>query len=1000
MTSPRFHLPTHWPAPHDEGAATRLVERFAGQGRGEARLAARPAVRAMLAALGGNSPYLADLAVRESAALRALAAEGPDAVVQSAMAELAALPPEARRDRLAAALRRAKRIIALATAIADIGGIWQLEQVTETLTALAETALSLAMAHLLRAAHDAGELHLPDPAHPAHGGGFTVLGMGKLGARELNYSSDVDLVLLYDSAASIYTERTRGDALGGFTSRIARGLVGLMEARDADGYVFRTDLRLRPDPAATPPAIALNAAIIYYESMGQNWERAAMIKARPVAGDLALGHEFLEAIRPFVWRRGLDFAAVADVHAMKRRIDQHKGGMLSATADKVARIAGHNVKLGEGGIREIEFLAQTLQLVWGGRDPGLRIPTTLGALRLLARSGHMPRSAATHLAESYRFLRQVEHRLQMVADRQTHTLPDKPAELARIATFMGFADTTAFAAALLDQLGRVRAHYAEVFERIPEPLSGAPLAPELDFSGTEAEPEETSAALRALGFQEPARIVAAVRRWLAGHVRALRSQRARELMGQMLPTLLGVLSRQPQPDATFARFDAFLARQPAGVQILSLFQRNPPLLERIAAVLGAAPPLADHLARTPNALEGLLSPEEDNDPARRLRVRLGDARLLEDVIEITRRTVKEEDFSISVATMEGRLDADEAGERRSDLAGAALAALLPAVLEDFSARYGKVRGGAMVVVAMGKAGGREMMAGSDLDLMLVYDHKEDVTESRLPARRRSATGGPTGGGAGRGMPVSQWFVRAAHAYVAAVTAPGVDGPLYAVDMRLRPSGNKGPVAVSLAGFRRYHAESAWTWERMALTRARVVAGPLALRRRVTAAIAEVIASGDAARACPDAAAMRARMERDLPSDGPWDVKQRAGGMIDVEFIAQALQLAHAQEHPSVCSPTTRLALQRLGEAGVLPAVDAALLVQADRIWRTVQGMLRLTVGSAARAELPETSLRLLLRATALVGLEAVDSAALRATLDELAAAVRAAFIRHVGEIRG
>ena len=278
-------------------------------------------------------------------------------------------------------MRRAKRIVALATAIADIGGIWPLERVTAALSDLAEATLSLAMAHLLRAAHDAGELRLPDPSDPARGGGFTVLGMGKLGARELNYSSDVDLVLLYDPAAAIYTEATEGHAMGGFTSRIARGLVSLMEARDADGYVFRTDLRLRPDPAVTPPAVALPAAITYYESMGQNWERAAMIKARPVAGDLALGAAFLEAIRPFVWRRGLDFAAVADIHAMKRRIDQHKGGALADAADPVG---AHRRPQREAGRR---------------RHPRDRVPGADPAARLgrprsgAARSDHAGRAA-------------------------------------------------------------------------------------------------------------------------------------------------------------------------------------------------------------------------------------------------------------------------------------------------------------------------------------------------------------------------------------------------------------------------------------------------------------------------------------------------------------------------------------------------------------------------------------------------------------------------------
>ena len=980
MSERRFRLPGDWPSPHDAGAAERLVERFGELGRAEARLASRPDVHALLASLGGNSPYLADLAVREAIALRDIVANGPDAVVTAALGELRALTPQTRRDRVAAAMRRAKRVVALATAIADIGGIWPLERVTAALSDLAEATLGLAMAHLLRTAHDAGELCLPDPEDPTRGGGFTVLGMGKLGARELNYSSDVDLVVLYDSGAPLYTERSEGHAMGAFASRIARGLVSLMEARDADGYVFRTDLRLRPDPSVTPPAIALTAAITYYESMGQNWERAAMIKARPVAGDPALGASFLEAIRPFVWRRGLDFAAVADIHAMKRRIDEHKGGALTEAADPAARIAGHNVKLGQGGIREIEFLAQTLQLVWGGRDPALRVPTTLGALRLLARTGHVPGGAAARLAAAYRFLRRVEHRLQMVADRQVHDLPQRPAELARFATFMGFADANAFATALLRHLDQVRARYAEVFELVPEMLDTGPSAPELDFSGVDAAPAETSAALRALGFGNTERIVTAVRGWQAGHVRALRSERARDLLAQMLPRVLATLARQPQPDAVFNRFDAFLARQPAGVQLLSLFQRNPGLLDRIAAVLGAAPSLADHLSNHPAALDGLLAPEEDPNPAQILRTRLKDARLLEDVIEIIRRTVREEDFTVAVATMDGTLDADAAGSRRTAIADAALSALLPPVLADFASRFGRVRGGAMAVVAMGKAGGREMMAGSDLDLMLIYDHPEGVTESR----------------GARQMPVSQWFVRAAHAYVAAVTAPGVDGRLYEVDMRLRPSGNKGPFAVSLAAFRRYHAEAAWTWERMALTRARVVAGPPALRARIEQAIGEALAAaGDPDRIRADAASMRARMARELPPDGPWDVKLRAGGQIEVEFIAQVLQLIHAREAPELCSPTTRTALSRLAEVGTLRVDDATLLIRADHLWRTVQGMLRITVGRGAREALPEASAQALLRA---VGTSA-DLDALRVTLDHLARHVRAAFVRHIGEVR-
>ncbi len=982
----RFRLPPDWPAPSDPAAAGRLVERVAALGEAGARLAGDPQAGTLLRCLGGNSPYLADLAVREAAALGDLVQSGPERPVQLAMAAIAACPVTAPRAQLAATLRAAKRVIALVTAIADIGGLWDLTRVTETLSDLAEAALRAAVAHLLRAAHDSGAIRLPHPDAPGSGCGFTVLGMGKLGARELNYSSDVDLVLLHDPDSPV----CHGDASGAFYSRMARGLVALMEARDADGYVFRTDLRLRPDPAATPPSIALPAAIAYYESMGQNWERAAMLKARPVAGDLSLGAAFLAAIRPFVWRRHLDFAALADIHAMKRRIDAHKGTELGNHEDPVARIAGHNVKLGQGGIREIEFMAQTLQLVWGGRDPSLRTARTLDALALLARAGHLSPRSAGELGAAYRFLRRVEHRLQMVADRQTHSLPEKHDQLAAFAGFMGFSDAAGFAAVLLRHMTRVQQRYRTVFGDVPDLAeNGAP--PPLDFSGTGEPPPATQAALTALGYTDPARVVEAVRGWAAGRVRALRSQRARDLMSSVLPGLLAAFARQAQPDAAFARLDALFAVVPAGVQLLSLFQRNPALLDRVAGVLGAAPSLADYLARTPEALEGLLRPAEPGDVAGTLRARLEDARSLEEAIRIIRSSVRAGDFSASVATLEGRIDADAAGDARTTIAEAALAALLPRVLDDFAERFGRVRDGAMVVVLLGKAGSCEMMAGSDLDMMIVYDHPADVTESA---------------GGARCLPASQWFIRAVHAYVAAATAPDAVGPMFAIDMRLRPSGNKGPVAVSLGAFERYHAAGdahggAWTWERMALTRARVVAGPAELRARVGQAIRTAITNaGPPDRIRADAAAMRARLLRELPPGGTWDVKLRPGGAIEVEFIAQTLQLVHAAAHPGIMQPTIRRTLAGLRDAGLLPPGDADLLIRADLVWRSLQGLLRITYGRAPAGKLSEAAESALLRAVAAVGIDPppVDVAGLRATMEALARDVRAAFVRHVGEI--
>eukprot|EP01037_Dinobryon_pediforme_P005247 gene5245-5299_t len=909
----------------------------------------------MLASIGGNSPYLAELALREPTSVRLFVQRGPDAVVARAMELLARIPAACAQPRLARQLREAKRQVALATALADIGGIWKLEQVTRSLSDLAEAALHRAAAHLLRAGHDRGDLVLPNPADPEAGSGFVVLAMGKLGAGELNYSSDIDLVLLHDPDAGVY----RGDQCSSWFSRLSRGLVTLMEARDIDGYVFRTDLRLRPDPAATPPCINLHAAIAYYESMGQNWERAAMLKARPIAGDLAMGRGFLEAIRPFIWRRHLDFAAVADIHAMKRRIDEHRKTALARQQSAVAVIAGHNVKLGQGGIREIEFLAQTLQLVWGGRDPALRDPRTLPALKLLVRAGHLKPRTATELAAAYRFLRSVEHRLQMVADRQTHLLPDSAAGLETFAVFMGYPSADSFARALLRQLDRVRQHYDQVFGAVPDGAVGQGL----DFSGTEP-PQSTLDALVAMGFQHPDRIAHTVAGWQSGRVRALRSHRARDLLGPILPGLLQALGRQTAPDAAFMRFSSLLERLPAGVQLLSMFQRNFSLVERIANVLGAAPQLADYLARTPSALDGLLGDLDQTPILKRLQTRLATITSLEEAIGVIRATVRETDFAISVATLEGRMDADEAGLRRAMLTDAALVTLLPQVLDDFAERHGRVRGGAMAVVLLGKAGGRETMAGSDLDLMLIYDHPPGSTQS---------SGGP------RAMPASQWFIRTVHSFVAALTAPDSEGPTYAVDMRLRPSGNKGPVAVSLAAFEAYHEGQAWTWERMALTRARVVAGPPRLRKQVETLIHAAISRSDKAKVRPDAASMRARMIRDQPKSIGWDVKLRPGGQIEVEFIVQVLQLLHGP-----VSPTLRLAVAGLREHGHLSQADANLLIRADRVWRTVQGMLRLTDGARPPQTLSDVAEDALLRAVREAGVAVVDLAELRLTLDTMA----------------
>ncbi len=949
-------LPVDWPEAGDFEAAARLGERLetAAAGSAEAdRVRLRtPAALAMIGCLGGHSPYLADLAVREVETLLGLLREGPDRVVAEAMAALDATEWQAPRAAVARALRRAKRRVALAIAVADLGGLWILEEVTAALTRLAERTLSVAVEHLLGVARAGARTRQ---------GGFVVIGMGKLGAGELNYSSDVDLLLLYEPDAG-----SDPDAMASFYGRLARDLVSLMQARDADGYVFRVDLRLRPDPGSTPAAMPVDAVLGYYEALGETWERAALSKARPVAGDMALGQRFLDAVGPFIWRRHLDFAAVDDMRAMKARIDRRQAGLGARTLAEVAAfppgLRGHDLKLGEGGIREIEFAAQTLQLVWGGREPGLRARATLPALRGLVASGRMPAGDANALARAYRALRQVEHRLQMVSDRQTHALPKEADGFERFARFMGERDGAAFSARLLASL--VPAH--RIFRDL---LAGG------GETGWSEVPED----LAGLGFARPEAAAALVARWQAGEPRALRHERARAVFGAVLPGLLGALSRQREPDAALGRFAVLLERLPAGVQVFSLLALNPGLVERIADLLGASPVLADHLAAVPAALEGLLAADEvDPQPGRTLERELAGTRdgdAVDVAIETVRRFVRGEEFRLALAQLEGRLDVDRAGAARTALADAAVGALLRRVRRAHEGRFGRVAGGGMVVVALGKAGSREMMSGSDLDLMLVYD---------------AASGAESAGRGVRALPASSYFGRLSQALVAAVTARGLDGALYGVDMRLRPSGNQGPVAVSLEGFRRYHRETAWTWERMALTRARVVAGPGVLRGLVEAAIGDALdGAGTTPRIRADAASMRARLARDKPPSGVWDVKMRAGGLMEVEFVAQALQLDPRLPRGRR-NVETRRALAGLAAAGLMERRDARALIEADRFWRTVQSCLRLMVGNAAPGELPERLRELV------AGAVSVEPDRLEERMEAMGVRVRELFERYVG----
>ncbi len=950
--TPESNLSQKFPPPAEPEAAARLAERFVALGGAGRRFAKTAEGTALLAALGGNAPYLADLALAEPGTLIGAIVKGPDVTFDSVMRELQLLPLRTTRHLLMRALRVAKRRAALTIAIADIGGMWNLAEVTAALSGLAAGALGVTINFLLRELHDRKIIKLPAPSQPSQNSGFVALALGKLGAGELNYSSDIDLVLLYDPENPVYPAQAQP-----VMARLARDLVSLLSDRDENGYVFRVDLRLRPNPAATPAVVSLPAALSYYESQGRTWERAAFSKARPIAGDVTLGAKFLLAIRPFIWRKHLDFAAIADIHGMKRQIDIREDATSPAGPNS---LLGHDVKLGRGGIREIEFIVQTLSLVWGGQDPDLRIPETMKALPALAKAKHLPAQAAKELGVAYQTLRKVEHRLQMVADRQTHALPNTEAGLRAFAIFLGEPD---FLKTFPKLLERVQGHFAAFFDA-GEDHAG------IDPGAAGKAPEAFTARLIALGFTDAQHVAERLRAWANGDVPALRSERARELLESLRPALLAALARQADPDRAFIRFDTLISRQRAGIQLLSLFQHNPALLGRLAAVLGAAPALAEHLAQDAQALEALLAPAARfAAPKPILRRLLKEAGDLEEAVDITRRFVRREEFHLSVATLEARLDADEAGRLRSNLAAAAIGLLLPRIITQHETRYGRIKGMKFGVVALGKAGGNEMLAGSDLDLMLIYDH----------AKLDSA---PT-----------QYFVRLAHALTGALTAQGPEGPIYKVDMRLRPSGNQGPVAVSLAAFRRYHAAESWVWERLALTRSRVLTATPGFQAILAGEILLALTrSQEAATIRSETHAMLTKLNAEIAPAGPWDVKYRKGGMIELAFIAEALQLIHGPAQPDLFRANTAQALRALQSAGHLSKSDSTLLQDADFLWRTIQGIDRITGLRDQDIDPPPTMLAPLLRATGTGSL-----AELRATMAQAEDDVHDCFMRNISK---
>ena len=922
--------------------------------------------RALFDGIFSNSEFLTNTCIQDPVFTQNLFTHGLDPAFRECLSLASHQPSGTDTEDLGSRLRRAKRRAALTIGIADLTGAWHLAELTGRLSQFADACLDAAIRHLLGLAAARGLIGTAD----ADEAGLFVLGMGKLGSGELNYSSDIDIIVLFDPERA---RSSRPERLPQTFVRITRDLVRLLEERSAQGYVFRTDLRLRPDPGSTPPAISVLAAETYYESMGQNWERAAMIKARPVAGDRIAGQRFLDGLQPFLWRRHLDFAAIDDIRSIKRQIHAHKGGSTVA-------VEGHNIKLGRGGIREIELFAQTQQLIWGGREPDLRQRRTVDALRALASTGRVRHAVMERMAAAYGFLRRLEHRLQMVADQQTHSLPKSPEGVDKIAAFLGYRDPGAFREELLDHLRAVESHYAALFEE----SSNLTTTGSLVFTGGEHDPE-TLQTLGDLGFRDPTAISSTVRGWHHGRYRATRSGRARELLTELMPALLQAFGETANPDQAFHRFDGFLSRLPAGVQLFSLFCSNPSLLGLVAEIVGTAPRLADWLSRNPVLLDGVLDAdfygalptreEMTEDLGEMLRA----ARDMQDTLDLTRRWANDARFRIGSQMLLGLTEPAPAAAALSDIAEAVIAGLIPPLATEFEAKHGRCHGAAFAVVALGKLGGREMTAGSDLDLVFVYD---------LPADDNPRSDGD------RPLSVPQYYQRFGQRLINALTALTGEGRLYEVDMRLRPSGNAGPLAISLEGFSSYHSEKAWTWEHLALTRARVVASDPAFGTRVRAALRSVLCDARSADALViDVDDMHERTFSENRSTNPWQIKHFPGGLVDCEFIAQFLQLREAHDHPEILDTSTVGALERARAIGFLPSHMAETLIAAATLWQCVQGLLRLTV----EGEVDEDTMPLALQRKLAASAYAPSFAALAADIRERALAVKEIYSVVIGQ---
>jgi [glutamine synthetase] adenylyltransferase / [glutamine synthetase]-adenylyl-L-tyrosine phosphorylase len=858
------------------------------------------------------------------------------------------IPDQADFEALQAGLRQFKFRQILRIGSRDLCRKAELQEVTAELAGLATACLQRAYEicdRLLRAEHGAPLLTSPAGSCPLEAE-FTVLGMGKLGGRELNFSSDIDLIYFYTSekGATAGNDPATGQPLKSiplhqYFCKLAEQISKALNQVTADGFVFRVDLNLRPEGVRGELAHSLRSAEVYYESWGQSWERSAMLKARPVAGSIALGNRLLKSLEPFVYRRFLDYGMVEDMKVMKQKIDHSLAREREGT---------RNLKLGRGGIREIEFFIQALQLIFAGKNPELREKNSLQALDALLAAGHIKANEHLVLREAYIFLRTTEHRIQVVQERQTHNLPTKEAPLTALARRCGFATRRAFET----ELERHRTNVAELFHSLfytsDEELQQE-LRPEISFLfDKNADVDLIKDLLEEKGFKNPDAAYESLQRLQTGPAHNPMSQQTRRQLEKLAPLLMQAVIDSPEPDMALNNLENFLVAMRARATFFALLVENRDTIQLLISLFATSQFLSRIFIQNPAILDSLVARSYAiaEKPKERLReeltLQLRRVDYYEDRLDLLRRFKKEEFLRIALNDIHGHTLQGSTALQLSALADCCLEQAFELARQELIPRFGiptittatgELREAGFAIIGLGKLGGQELNYHSDLDIIFIYegDGSNQPAAETEPSRFKEQSN-------------QEYFARLAQRIISVLTLVTREGSVYEIDTRLRPSGNQGSLVTSLKAFRRYHSETAQLWERQALTKARAVTGPEHLTGPIRELITEIVYNKpldpDAKR---EILRLRERMEREVAREDQqhFNIKAGRGGMVDVEFLAQYLQLRFGRNNPDLQKTNTLETLQGLCRHHILSESEHTELAQGYKFLRRMENKLRL-----------------------------------------------------------